>query len=58
MGELPIWSVPTGDGVPVDVIESDRDALVAAIDEAMAFHACVERAGSDANVPVPMNGDL
>lgn len=29
--DLPIWTVPTGDGVALDVIARDRDALLAAI---------------------------
>jgi hypothetical protein len=38
LGELPIWSVAIGDGAPLEVIERDRDALLARIDAAIAYY--------------------
>lgn len=39
LDEQVIWSVPTGDGVPLERLRRERDALVRAIDHSMAFYA-------------------
>lgn len=38
LDELPIWSVPIGDGAPLEVIERDRQALLARIEAAIAYY--------------------
>jgi len=39
--DVPIWSVPTGDGAPLEVLERDREGLIEAIDRAAAFYEAV-----------------